>query len=515
VLEQRAAGKGDALAQGFAAATGDIVVTVDGDGSTDPAEIPLFVGALLAGADMVKGSRFLATGGSDDLTVIRTIGARGLTSLVNVLFGTRYTDLCYGYNAFWRDCLGQISTAAGFEVETSMNISAARAGLTVAEVPSYELARVYGTSNLRTVRDGLRVLGAIVGERARPRGGAVGSARNAADVRPADPPAPVPRASTRRFARGARISVVICAHTLDRWHELTASVASVLGQTRPAHEVIVVVDHDEALLERARAALPARVRVVHNEGAPGLSDARNTGVRHAAGDVVAFIDDDARADRDWLEAHAQAHEDPHVLGVGGAVEPAWAERPPAWMPPELLWTVGCSYRGLPTGVAPLRAAIGANMSYKRDVLTATGGFAEEFGRLRGLPMSCEDTEFAIRAQREHPGRVVMFAPDARVEHVVPPARTTLRYLRWRCWTEGRAKAELSRLAGTGASLSDERRYVARVLPAAFARGLLDAARGDRDGLARAAAIVAALSLTAAGYAFGTAARRPPKRENWS
>ncbi|HEX8648400.1 MAG TPA: glycosyltransferase family 2 protein, partial [Thermoleophilaceae bacterium] len=159
VLEQRAAGKGDALAQGFAAATGDIVVTVDGDGSTDPAEIPLFVGALLAGADMVKGSRFLATGGSDDLTVIRTIGARGLTSLVNVLFGTRYTDLCYGYNAFWRDCLGQISTAAGFEVETSMNISAARAGLTVAEVPSYELARVYGTSNLRTVRDGLRVLG--------------------------------------------------------------------------------------------------------------------------------------------------------------------------------------------------------------------------------------------------------------------------------------------------------------------------------------------------------------------
>ena len=162
VLTQPGTGKGDALAHGFAAATGDIVVTVDADGSTDPAEIPRFVAALKAGADVAKGSRFLGEGGSSDLTPTRRVGARALTGLVNVLFGTGYTDLCYGYTAFWRDRLGHITVATGFEVETSMSISAARAGLTVIEVPSFERARVHGASNLRTVRDGMRVLRAIL-----------------------------------------------------------------------------------------------------------------------------------------------------------------------------------------------------------------------------------------------------------------------------------------------------------------------------------------------------------------
>ena len=177
VLEQRGRGKGAALALGFAAATGDIVVTVDGDGSTDPAEIPRYVAALTAGADMAKGSRFLRGGGSDDLTRLRRVGARGLTALANVLFGTRYTDLCYGYTAFWREALDRVNVTEGFEVEASMSVSAARAGLAVAEVPSHERARVHGTSNLRTVRDGLRVVAAILGERARRRPPGAGPAQ--------------------------------------------------------------------------------------------------------------------------------------------------------------------------------------------------------------------------------------------------------------------------------------------------------------------------------------------------
>jgi glycosyltransferase involved in cell wall biosynthesis len=169
VVEQRRRGKGDALALGFAAATGDIVVTLDGDGSTDPAEIPRFVAALVAGADMAKGSRFVPGGGSDDLTRARRMGAHSLTAVFNRVHGTSYTDLCYGYNAFWRDCLGQIVTARGFEVEASMHVSAARAGLEVTEVPSFEHARVHGASHLRTFRDGIRVLAAIVVERPRRR----------------------------------------------------------------------------------------------------------------------------------------------------------------------------------------------------------------------------------------------------------------------------------------------------------------------------------------------------------
>lgn len=167
VLEQPGSGKGEALALGFAAATGDVVVTIDADGSHDPAEIPRFVRELLAGADLVKGSRFLPEGGSHDLTPLRRVGALWLTWLANVLFRTEYTDLCYGYNAFWSDCSGCMATGTGFEVEAAMHISAARSGLVVREVPSFERARVHGASHLRTIRDGVRVLRAILTQRAR------------------------------------------------------------------------------------------------------------------------------------------------------------------------------------------------------------------------------------------------------------------------------------------------------------------------------------------------------------
>lgn len=169
VLRQLGSGKGDALALGFAAASGDIVVTVDADGSTDPRDIPRFVATLGAGADVVKGSRFLDGGGSDDLTRLRRIGARALTALVNLLFGTEYTDVCFGYTAFWRRTLGQIATAPGFEVEASMCISAARAGLDVVELASFERKRVHGESKLHAVRDGLRILVTILGARVQRR----------------------------------------------------------------------------------------------------------------------------------------------------------------------------------------------------------------------------------------------------------------------------------------------------------------------------------------------------------
>jgi glycosyltransferase involved in cell wall biosynthesis len=163
-------GKGTALACGFAAATGDVIVMVDGDGSTDPGEIGRFVGALLSGNDFAKGSRFVAGGGSLDITPLRHVGNRILVGLVNLLFDTRYSDLCYGYNAFWRECLGAIQVnCRGFEVETLMNVRIARAGMRVAEVASVEHPRLHGDSNLRTVRDGFRVLRTIVRERARRR----------------------------------------------------------------------------------------------------------------------------------------------------------------------------------------------------------------------------------------------------------------------------------------------------------------------------------------------------------
>lgn len=168
IVMQEGKGKGAALRAGFAAANGDIIVMLDADGSTDPKEIPLFVGALLSGADFVKGSRFLQGGGTADMSLYRRLGNLGFTIAVRQLFGGSFSDLCYGYNAFWSRVLPQLDlNGDGFEIETMMNVRALRAGLKVAEVPSFEAPRVYGVSRLRTIPDGWRVLKTIVKEAAK------------------------------------------------------------------------------------------------------------------------------------------------------------------------------------------------------------------------------------------------------------------------------------------------------------------------------------------------------------
>jgi glycosyltransferase involved in cell wall biosynthesis len=165
IIRQTRHGKGNALACAFAACEGDIVITLDADGSANPREIPAFVGALLSGADFAKGTRFIQGGGSHDMTLVRQLGNWGLTRLANVLHGTHYSDLCYGYNAFWRRCLPQLNADIdGFEVETLINLRAAKSGLRVTEVASFELDRIHGHSNLKTFRDGWRVLGTILRE---------------------------------------------------------------------------------------------------------------------------------------------------------------------------------------------------------------------------------------------------------------------------------------------------------------------------------------------------------------
>jgi glycosyltransferase involved in cell wall biosynthesis len=166
IVMQTGRGKGNALAAGFAMCTGDVVVTLDADGSTDAAEIPRFVAALCNGADFVKGSRFAQGGASSDITRIRKLGNRVLSATVNGLYGTSYTDLCYGYNAFWTRCLPYMHVDCdGFEVETLINVRIAKAGLVVHEVPSYEHNRIHGASNLSALRDGRRVLRTIACER--------------------------------------------------------------------------------------------------------------------------------------------------------------------------------------------------------------------------------------------------------------------------------------------------------------------------------------------------------------
>jgi glycosyltransferase involved in cell wall biosynthesis len=299
-----------------------------------------------------------------------------------------------------------------------------------------------------------------------------------------------------------QISVVICAYTLDRWEEIQRAVASVEGQSTPVHEIILVADHNDELAARATAAFPG-VRVVANSQTQGLSGARNTGVANATGEIVAFLDDDAAAEPDWASCLASGYTDAGVLGVGGLSEAEWVEPRPSWFPPEFDWVVGCSYLGMPTELAAVRNMIGSNMSFRRAIFEAVGGFDSRVGRVGSLPAGCEETELCIRAVARWPGSRIAYQPLARVHHRVPAGRGTWRYFRSRCLAEGRSKARVTRIAGASAGLATERSYVRRTLPAGVIRGMREAiARRSSRPLVRSAAIVAGLSLTAAGYSQG-------------
>lgn len=166
VLKQKGLGKGEALRIGIAASNGDIIVLLDADGSADPNDIPHFVKALMSGHDFAKGSRFAKGGGSHDITLLRRAGNYGLIKLVNILFRAHFSDLCYGYNAFWKHCLNYVEIDSdGFEVETLINIRMHKARLKIIEIPSFEYRRLYGISKLSTFKDGWRVLKTILRER--------------------------------------------------------------------------------------------------------------------------------------------------------------------------------------------------------------------------------------------------------------------------------------------------------------------------------------------------------------
>jgi GT2 family glycosyltransferase len=303
------------------------------------------------------------------------------------------------------------------------------------------------------------------------------------------------------------VSVVVCAYTRARGEQLLAALDSLHRQTRAPDEVLVVVDHNPELLgwlrERATGA-----RVLASRHAPGLAGARNTGVAEARSEVVAFLDDDATAAPTWVERLAAAYGERHVLGVGGAVVPAWAGPRPGWMPDEFGWVVGCSYRGLPAARDGVRNLIGCNMSFRRDAVVAAGGFTHRLGRVAGRPLGCEETELCIRMTRASPDAVLLYDPAIVVHHHVPADRATWRYYLSRCHAEGISKAEVARLAGRDRGLASERTYASRTLPSGVRHELRCALRRRRTApLARAAAIVVGLGATVAGYGVGMATRR--------
>ncbi|HLT17854.1 MAG TPA: glycosyltransferase family 2 protein [Thermomicrobiales bacterium] len=303
--------------------------------------------------------------------------------------------------------------------------------------------------------------------------------------------------------RDNQFSVVICAYTEQRWDDLLAAVDSVRRQTLTPREIIVVVDHNPAMLARVRDEI-GDVLAVENHQRQGLSGARNSGLRASSGEYVAFLDDDALAEPDWLGRLAAGYDDPRVVGVGGVIEPLWSGGRPGWFPAEYDWVVGCTYVGMPTRRMAVRNLIGANMSFRRELFHIAGEFTSGIGRVGTRPVGCEETDFCIRAAERLPGSIFLYEPAARVRHRVPPERATLGYFLRRCFAEGNSKVAVTQRSGANRGLSSERAYVLRTLPGGIVRHGLKAPLIERDpaGLGRAVMVALGLSVTTAGYLGG-------------
>lgn len=307
------------------------------------------------------------------------------------------------------------------------------------------------------------------------------------------------------MSQGLSAAVVVCAASAEREPLLRACVRSLLDGERVPDEILVVVDQNPELEASVATWLPTAVRLLRSE-CQGNSSSRNAGIGAASSDVVAFVDDDATVESDWLLRVMQPFEaSAEVLGVGGAVVPQWdCDR--RWLPDELLWVVGCTYRGHREEPGPIRNPIGCNMAFRRRELSAAGSFAIDFGKRGNALVICDETEVGLRLERVYGSGRIHFVPAARVRHRIPPTRIGWKALVMRCVSEGLSKGRLRRLYGRTA-LGNERAYtrslVTRAVPRLLVRGLV---RRDRSSVLGAVAILVSLAVTAAAYLGGRAKR---------
>jgi glycosyltransferase involved in cell wall biosynthesis len=290
-------------------------------------------------------------------------------------------------------------------------------------------------------------------------------------------------------------SIIVCTYSNERLGDLTACLDGVRDQTCAPAEVIVVVDHNDMLLQHL--SRESWLTVVPNLYTQGLSGARNTGLERATGDVVVFLDDDAVPDRDWLEQLVAPFADPQVVAVGGRIDPAWPADRPWWFPVHLDWTVGCSIPSMPVDGGPIRNVFGASAAFRRGQLEAVGGFASELGRVGADGAGCEETDVCIRLRAAQEGAAIVYAPRSTVLHRVTPGRCTPGYVMRRCMAEGRSKARLAARVGVDAATSEERAYgtlIAKAVARDVATAPLHPSRVGRAGV-----LAAGLMCASAGY----------------
>lgn len=238
------------------------------------------------------------------------------------------------------------------------------------------------------------------------------------------------------------VTVIISTYSDERLNILNKCIESLRNQTRPPKEIILVLDSDEKLLEYYRLNMSSDIKII-DSGGQGLSTARNAGIISASSDVVAFIDDDAYADKEWLQNLVKHYEDPNVIATGGAVIPLWENKRPSWFAEELDWIIGCTYKGYPESISSVRNPIGCNMSFRKNIFEKVGYFKTDIGRYKKKLLSGEEMEISHRALKIIPNSDIIYDPSSKVHHMVTLNRTNLRYVLKRSYYEGYSKAFIS------------------------------------------------------------------------
>lgn len=322
------------------------------------------------------------------------------------------------------------------------------------------------------------------------------------------------------------VSVVIPAYTMERWPLLKKGVESVRRQTREVEAIVVCIDNNDELLGCAQAewdsmsGVPVRVianrhdehlaQVAMHQRAHGTTrrfgagSGRNTAAETVTSDIVAFMDDDAWAEPDWIEQLLTVYEDQNVVSVGGAPLPEFESNRPAWFPRNFDWVFGCAYEGLPATIAPLRHLIGANMSVRREAFAAVGGF---------LGSDFDDLNLCMRLAERYGEQSIYYSPSAVVHHYVPTQRTSWRYFWRRCYFVNREKVAVFRRIGSAANLVAEREFVARSFREQMSRELRRGLSGDANAIRAVLAMIVGIGLAGAGHMRGRLAELNPRSRN--
>jgi glucosyl-dolichyl phosphate glucuronosyltransferase len=299
-----------------------------------------------------------------------------------------------------------------------------------------------------------------------------------------------------------KVSVIICAYTMERLKDIHEAVGSIIAQTLKPFEIILAIDHNEQLLQRLKSELPSQVKLILNQGIRGSAETRNVGIRSATGDIVAFIDDDAAAKEDWLEKLLKPYSDANVLVTGGRIISVWENGRPLWFPEELDWIVGGTYKGFTETQSHIRNVHWPNMSFRRLVCDRIGFVRTDIGAIGNTSRSGDETELCMRITHHIPGSEIVFCPEAIVYHKALPSHSNLSASIKRSFNEGKYKSINSRdfAALSDQPLSPENSYLKYLLFKAIPQRLKFFFQKGR--LLQAGTIIISIIATGAGYCIG-------------